>query len=41
MSVNHGGANVFVAKQFLHGADIIAILQEMGGEAVAIMPSSA
>ena len=28
------GTHVFVAQQFLHRADIIAILQEMGGEAV-------
>jgi len=41
MRVDHGGTEVFVAQQFLHRADIITILQEMGSEAVTLMPSSA
>jgi len=27
VDIDHGGAHVFVAKQFLHGADVGAILQ--------------
>ncbi len=34
MGVNHGGFDIFVAQQFLDGADVVAILQEVGGEAV-------
>jgi len=35
MGVDHGGANVFVAKQFLDGADVVAILKQVGGKGVA------
>ena len=34
MGINHGGADIFVAKQFLHRADIVSVLQEMASEAV-------
>lgn len=34
VGVNHGGGDVFVAEEFLDGANIIAALDEMGGEAV-------
>jgi hypothetical protein len=27
MSVNHGGFDVFVAEEFLHGVDVVACLQ--------------
>lgn len=32
--IDHGRFDVFMAQKFLHGANIITILQEMGGEAV-------
>jgi len=35
VGVDHGGFNVFVTKQFLDGADIVAIFQEVGGEGVS------
>ena len=35
MGVDHGGAYVGMAKQLLHGADVGAGLQEVGGEGVA------
>ncbi len=30
-----------MSEQFLYGADVVAILEQMRGEAVAPMPSSA
>jgi len=36
MRVNHSGTDVFVVKQLLHRADIITILQEMGGPPEAV-----
>jgi hypothetical protein len=38
MGIDHGGPHVAVAEQFLHGADVVAVFEEVGGEAVAIMP---
>lgn len=35
MSVDHGGFDVFVPEEFLDGADVVASLEEVGGEAVA------
>ena len=35
MCVDHGGFHIFVAEKFLDGADIITILEQVGGEAVA------
>lgn len=35
MCINHRGRDIFVAQQFLHCADVVAILQEVGREAVA------
>jgi hypothetical protein len=32
VGVDHGGAHVFVAKQFLNGADVVAVFQQVGGE---------
>jgi len=32
VGVDHGGFDVFVAEQFLDGADVAAALQEVGGE---------
>lgn len=35
VGVEHRGFDVGVAKQFLDGADVIAVLQQVGGKAVA------
>ena len=35
MGVDHGRAHVLVAEQFLYRADVVAGLQEMGGEGMA------
>ena len=35
MGVDHGGADVFVSEQFLDGADVVAVLEEVGGKGVA------
>jgi hypothetical protein len=35
MGVDHGCFDILVSQQFLHGANIIAILQKMRGETVA------
>ena len=35
MGIDHGGFDVFVAKQFLNSTNVVAILQEMGGKGVA------
>ena len=35
MGINHGGFDVFVAEEFLDGADVVAALEEVGGEGVA------
>ena len=32
MRVDHGRANVLVAQEFLHGADVVAIGQKMRGD---------
>ena len=32
MGVNHGGDNVGMAQQFLHGADIISVFQQVRGK---------
>ena len=34
MGVDHGGTHVFVAEEFLNGADVVTGLQEVGGEGV-------
>ena len=34
VSVDHGGFYVFVSEEFLHSSNVVAVLQEMGGEAV-------
>lgn len=35
MSIDHGGFDVFVPEEFLDGADVVAVLEEVGGEGVA------
>jgi len=35
VSINHRRFHILVSEQFLHRADIIAVLQQVGGEAVA------
>ena len=35
MSIDHGGLDIFVAEQFLHGADVIAILEQLSGKTMA------
>jgi len=37
MGINHGGHNIFVTQKLLDGADIIPVLQQVGGET---MPES-
>jgi methionyl-tRNA synthetase len=41
MGVDHGGAHIGMAQQFLHGADVVARLQQMRGERMAPIPTSA
>ncbi len=36
MGVDHGGADAAVAQEFLDGADVVAVLQEVGGEGVTL-----
>ena len=35
VGVDHGDFDVFVAEEFLDGADVVAVLEEVGGEGVA------
>ena len=35
MRIYHGGFDVFVSEEFLYGADVVAVLEEVGGEGVA------
>lgn len=35
MGVDHGGFDALVAQQFLNGAEVVAVLQEVGGKGVA------
>ena len=32
VSIDHGGFDIFVSKQFLHRANIIAVLEQLGRE---------
>ena len=32
VGVDHRGADIFVAQQFLDCADVVAVIEEMGGE---------
>lgn len=41
MKIAHGRADMAVAEQALDGVDIDTGFQQMGGEAMAAMPSSA
>jgi len=35
VGVGHGGFDIFVPEQFLYGADVVSILEEMCGEGVS------
>ena len=35
VGIDHGGADIFVAEEFLDGANVVAVFEEMGGERVA------
>lgn len=35
VGVDHSGADVFVAEEFLNGAYVVSVLEEVGGEAVS------
>ena len=41
MRIDHGSPDVLVPQEFLHGANVIAIFQEAGGKAMALMPLAA
>lgn len=34
MGVDHGGANIFVAEEFLYSADVVTGFEEVSGEGV-------
>ena len=35
VGVDHGGTDIFMAEEFLNGADVVPVLEEMGGEGMA------
>ncbi len=35
MGVDHGGLDIFVAEEFLDGADVIVVFEQVGGEGMA------
>ena len=35
MGVDHGGFDDFVSEEFLYGADVVAVLEEVGGKTVS------
>ena len=35
VGVDHGGADILVPKKFLYGADVVAVLKEVGGKGMA------
>jgi hypothetical protein len=35
MRVDHGGADIFMPQEFLHSADVVAILQQMRRKGMA------
>ena len=41
VEIDHGGLNRLVPHEHLDLADVVAHLEKMGGEAMAIMPSTA
>ena len=41
VSVDHRRGHVSVAEELLDGADVVACLQEVGGEGVPLMPGPA
>ena len=36
--VDHGGAQVAMSQEFLDLSDVVAVLEKMGGEGVALIP---
>jgi len=40
VGVDHGGLDVVVAEELLDGADVVAVAEEVGGKAVALIPSA-
>ena len=34
VGVDHGGFYILVSEQFLYGADVVSVLEEVGGEGV-------
>ena len=40
MSVDHGGFYIFVPEEFLDSANVVSVLQKVGGETVSVMESS-
>jgi hypothetical protein len=41
VGVDHGRGKIVVPKQLLNGADVGAALEQVGGEGMPLMPSSA
>ena len=41
VGVDHGGLELGVAEELLDGSDVVAGEEEMGGEGMPLMPSSA
>jgi hypothetical protein len=39
MGVDHGGADIAMAKEFLNGANVVTRFQEMCGEGMAVLIS--
>ena len=35
MGIDHGGTNILVSQEFLNGANVIAIFQQVGGKRMA------
>ena len=35
VSIDHGGADILVAEQFLNSADVVSALEQMSGKAMA------
>jgi hypothetical protein len=41
VGVDHGGGHIVVPEQLLNGTEVGATLQQVGGEGMTVMPSSA
>ena len=35
VGVDHGGFDIFVAEEYLDGADVVSVLEQVGGVAMA------